>query len=76
MCDEAYLTGERNCKGLASVRSATCAKFKMVISFPTSSTVQGSKQWKCNLAAAWGQMATGGGYATLKESMPVNGVPV
>ena len=26
------------------------------------------------MAAAWGQMATGGGYATLKESMLVIGV--
>jgi len=30
----------------------------------------------CNLAAVWGQMATGGGHALLTESMTVMGIPV
>ena len=48
----------------------------MKLSFPTSPVVQGSKKWQINLAAVWGQMATGGGYSTLQESMAVIGIPV
>ena len=49
------------------------------IEFPTSSKVncKGSQQrWECNLAAVWGQMATGGGFSPLQESMSILGVPV
>ena len=31
---------------------------------------------KCNLAAVWGQMSTGGGHTQLQETMSVLGVPV
>ena len=31
---------------------------------------------ECNIAAVWGQMATGGGHSQLKETMSVLGVPV
>ena len=51
----------------------------MEIAFPTSSKVaslSGSTRWECNMAAVWGQMATGGGHAPLAEAMSVLGVPV
>lgn len=32
--------------------------------------------WECNLAAVWGQMATGGGHTPLKETVGVLRVPV
>ena len=35
-----------------------------------------NRYWTCNLAAVWGQMATGGGYNDLQESMSTLGVPV
>ena len=34
-----------------------------------------SMRWETNLAAVWGQMATGGGHAMLQETMSVLGVP-
>lgn len=74
-CGEATLSGEHGRKGLASILSAQCNKCKMAIEFPTSSVLDGSKQWECNLSAVWGQMATGG-YTTLKEAMSIIGVPV
>ena len=48
------------------------------MSFPTSTKVSGpiGNQWTTNLAAVWGQMATGGGFNSLQESMSVLGVPV
>ena len=73
---EVKLSGEHNQRGLASILSATCTTCDMKISFQTSPVVQGSKKWQINLAAVWGQMATGGGYSTLQESMAVIGVPV
>lgn len=33
---------------------------------------RGSRPWECNIAAVWGQMATGGGH---KETMAFLGVP-
>ena len=30
--------------------------------------------WECNLAAVWGQIATGGGHAPLTESMGILGI--
>ena len=32
-------------------------------------------RWESNLAAVWAQMVTGGGHATLQETMSVLGVP-
>ena len=34
------------------------------------------KRWESNVAAVWGQMATGGGHARLNEVMSLLGVPV
>ena len=64
-CGEVTLSGEHGRKGLASILSAQCNKCKMAIEFPTSS-----------VSAVWGQMVTGGGYATLREAMSIIGVPV
>ena len=36
----------------------------------------GGKQWEANLAAVWGQMATGGGHKPFSEMMAVFGVPI
>ena len=41
-----------------------------------SNSPRRQKRWECNLAAVWGQMATGGGHASLTNSMSVLGVPV
>ena len=49
------------------------------ISFATSDKVKGPrgiKRWESNLAAVWGQMATGGGHATLSNSLSAMGIPV
>ena len=53
-------------------------KTELEFQFSTSSRVQGMSgghYWECNLAAVWGQMATVGGHAPLKESMGVLGIP-
>ena len=72
------LSGEvRN--GLASIISSNCSKCGDKIILETSSKVSGPKgyqRWECNLAAVWGQLATGGGHAPLQESMSVIGIPV
>ena len=50
----------------------------MEFQFSTSSRVKGMSgghYWECNLAAVWGQMATGGGHAPLTESMAILGIP-
>ena len=47
----------------------------MEIAFPTSSRCGSGMRWECNLAAVWGQMATGGGHSSLNESLSVLGVP-
>ena len=72
------LSGEKRA-GLASILSSKCTKCNHTISFATSKKVKGprrQKRWECNLAAVWGQMATGGGHASLTNSMSVLGVPV
>ena len=72
------LIGEQNRAGLCSVLSSRCAGCHKKFQFSTSSRVQGMSgghYWECNLAAVWGQMATGGGNAPLKESMAVLGIP-
>ena len=76
--DAIVLVGEHNHAGLCSVLSSRCAGCHMEFQFSTSSRVQGMSgghYWECNLAAVWGQMATGGGHTPLKESMAVLGIP-
>ena len=72
------LTGEKR-YGLASVLSSKCTECEYEIVLETSNKVKGPNEytrWECNLAAVWGQMATGGGHTPLKETMSVLGVPV
>ena len=65
--------------GLASILNTTCNKCNCNLSLETSSKVQGPKgysRWEANLTAVWGQMCTGGGYANLKNTMCVSGIPM
>ena len=71
--------GEHNREGFASILSSRCAGCNAIFSFATSSRTQGItgvEYWECNLAAVWGQMATGGRHAPLTESMAVMGINV
>ena len=64
--------------GLASILDSQCMKYGYYISFSTSKKVKGPKgvqHWEANLASVWGQMRTGGGHATLSNSMSVLGLP-
>ena len=72
------LSGEVR-EGLASVLSTRCSTCGDTIILETAQEVEGPRgyhRWECNLAAVWGQMATGGGHSQLKETMSVLGVPV
>ena len=65
--------------GLASILSTKCSLCGHTIALETAQKVigpQGYRRWECNLAAVWGQMATGGGHSQLEETMSVLGVPV
>ena len=76
--EEVTLVGESR-DGLASILKAQCTSCNMTIDFPTSSKVAGptgNRRWECNLSAVWGQMAIGGGYNHLQESMAALGVPI
>uniref|UniRef100_A0A1X7VKX9 Mutator-like transposase domain-containing protein n=1 Tax=Amphimedon queenslandica TaxID=400682 RepID=A0A1X7VKX9_AMPQE len=76
---EVVLNGEIATNGLASILVAQCRLCNLKIDFPTSSKasgITGNKRWECNLSAVWGQMATGGGYNHLQESLGSLGVPV
>ena len=79
MCQsDMVLSGEERA-GLASILSCKCSKCDYIIPFQTSSKVHGPKgklQWEVNLAAVWGQMATGGGHSNLCETMSIMGIPV
>ena len=72
------MTGEKR-NGLASVLSSSCNKCSHKISFTTSNKIKGPSginRWESNLAAVWGQMVTGGGHSSLKNTMSVLGLPV
>ena len=73
------LIGEKGRYGLASILAYKCSGCGQTISFATSTRVNipsGGKYWSCNVAAVWGQMATGGGFNHLEESLGILGVPV
>ena len=75
--DAIILTGEKN-NGLCSVLTSRCTSCHTDFHFSTSSKTKGissGQYWECNLAAAWGQMVTGGEHVPLMESMTVLGVP-
>ncbi len=78
-CDSSItLKGEKRA-GLASILSCSCSKCDFSIPLNTSKKVLGPKgkmRWEVNLAAVWGQISTGGGFARLHESMGILGVPV
>lgn len=60
------------------VLTVRCDGCRKEITLPNSSKIaciNGAKQWESNLAAVWGQMITGGGFTTLRETMSVLGVP-
>ena len=66
-------------QGLASIIGMKCNGCKTVLHMETSTKVRGptgNKRWECNIAAVWGQMATGGGHKKLKETMATLGVPI
>ena len=72
------LVGERK-DGLASIISTECSGCGHVVKLQTSTKVAGPSgynRWEVNLASVWGQMCTGGGHATLQESLAYIGVPV
>ena len=72
------LTGEER-DGLASIISSQCSTCQHNITLDTAQKVKGPRGyrwWECNLAAVWGQMATGGGHSQLEETMSTLGVPV
>ena len=77
--DDTMLIGEEARYGMASILAYKCSGCGENISFATSSKVDipsSGKYWSCNVAAVWGQMATGGGFNHLEESMGILGVPV
>ena len=50
----------------------------MVLKLETSAKVtcpRGSRRWECNIAAVWGQMATGGGHKKLERNNVLLGMP-
>ena len=64
---------------VGSVLSYKCRGCEETISFATSTKIKifsGHNYWSCNIAAIWGQMATGGGFNHLEESMAILGIPV
>ena len=63
--NEMTLIMEEACYGMASILAYQCCGCGNQISFASSTKItspEGNKYWTCNLAAVWGQMATGGGY--------------
>ena len=86
-CEEATQLAEQDSKvsiegesriGLASVIRVRCKGCGETLDLESSQKVvgpKGIKRWECNLAAVWGQMATGGGHSKLNETMSVLGVP-
>ena len=72
------LVSVRDHNRLCSILNSRCAGYQEEFQFAASSRVQGISggcYWECNLAAVWGQMATGEGHAPPTESMAVLGIP-
>jgi len=77
--DNMMVVSEPTRCGMASILVTQCSGCGEKISFSTSTKVEapnGKLYWSSNLAAVWGQMATGGGFNPLEESMSVLGIPV
>jgi len=78
-CGSQIILSGENRNGLASILSSRCSKCSFMIPLSTSRKVVGPKGklwWEANLAAVWGQMSSGVGYAKLHETMSTLGVPV
>ena len=72
------LINEQKREGLASLFTIHCNGCSEDFTLATSVKVKGPsghQYWENNLAAVWGQMSTGGGHATLQETMSVLGLP-
>ena len=72
------LIGEKYRAGFASILTSRCTGCNKQFLFPTTSKISGmtgGQYWEINLAAVWGQMATGNGHSPLLEAMAVMGVP-
>ena len=78
-CDGSMILNRENRAGLASILKGDCSNCEHTVSLTTSKKVKGPRgynRWECNLAAVWGQMATGTGHNQMEETMGVMGVPV
>lgn len=78
-CEGSITLSDESRAGLASVLTGHCSNCEHTIRLETSKKVKGPKgyyRWECNLAAVWGQMATGTGHSQLEETMGVMGIPV
>ena len=63
--DDMMLIVEQACYGMASIIAYQCYGCNEQMSYATSTKTaspEGNKYWTCNLAAVWGQMATGGSF--------------
>ena len=68
-----------NQENRAGTIKGDCSNCEHAITLETYKKVKGPRgynQWECNLAAVWGQIATGTGHRQLEETMSVMGVPV
>ncbi len=78
-CDGSVILDQEKRAGIASVLKGDCTSCGKTVTLQTSEKVKGPKgyyRWETNLAAVWGQMATGAGHSQLEEAMSVMGVPV
>ena len=64
-------------RGLSLVLIVKCKGCGKTLELESKKVVgpKGIKRWECNLAAVWGQMATGGGHSRLCETGGILGVP-
>ena len=78
MDDSVTIVGETRHKGLASMLGCRfgCGKELAFATSTKTTGLSGKKYWTNNLAAVWGQMAVGGGFNTLEETMCILGIPV
>ena len=78
-CEGSITLEEVTRAGLASILTGHCSSCEDTIRLETSKKVKGPRgysRWECNLAAVWGQMATGTGHSQLEETMGMMGIPV
>ena len=65
---------EQKREGLFSVLTSCNTDFHLTTSRKVKG-LSGRPYWESTLAAVWGQMSTGGGHATLTETMAILGIP-